>query len=186
MNGFLLRNGFKFSGKTHWSKAHFNWIATIRLQHPNQQLALQEYVDAIHESTRRVERLTTSIRELVAKWRWAPVVAALQSLRGVSLLTAVITVAELGDLGRFEAPEALMAYLGAVPSEHSSGETVQRGGITKTGNGHVRRVLVEAAWSYRLPARKTRGLLKRQEGLAQSILDIAWNCLLYTSDAADE
>ena len=131
-------------------------------------------MDTIHESTRRVERLTTSIRELVAKWRWAPVVAALQSLRGVSLLTAVITVAELGDLGRFEAPEALMAYLGAVPSEHSSGETVQRGGITKTGNGHVRRVLVEAAWSYRLPARKTRGLLKRQEGLAQSILDIAW------------
>lgn len=174
LNGFLLRSGFIFSGKSHWSKAHFNWIADIRMQHPNQQLTLQEYVDAIHESTRRVERLTASIRELVAQWRWAPVVAALQSLRGVSLLTAVITVAELGDLGRFEAPEALMAYLGAVPSEHSTGETVQRGGITKTGNGHVRRVLVEAAWSYRLPARKSRCLLKRQEGLAPSILDIAW------------
>lgn len=174
LSGFLLRNGFIYSGKTQWSKAHFNWIAALKMEHPSQQLALQEYVDAIHESTLRVERFIVSIRELLPQWRWAPVVAALQSLRGVSMLTAVITVAELGDLSRFENPVALMSYLGAVPSEQSSGETVQRGGITKTGNGHVRRVLVEAAWAYRLPARKTRCLLKRQEGLSQSIIDIAW------------
>jgi len=174
LNSFLLRNGFIYSGRSHWSKAHFNWIAAIKMPHPAQQFALQEYVDAIHESTRRVERFMVSIRELLPQWRWEPVVTALQALRGVSLLTAVITVAELGDLGRFEDPGALMAYLGAVPSEHSSGETVQRGGITKTGNGHVRRVLVEAAWAYRLPARKSLYLLKRQEGLAQSVIDIAW------------
>lgn len=174
LSGFLLRNGFIYSGKSYWSKAHFNWISDIKMQHQAQQLTLQEYVDAIHESTRRVERFIASIRELVPQWRWEPVVAALQSLRGVSLLTAVTTLAELGDLSRFETPGALMAYLGAVPSEHSSGETVQRGGITKTGNGHVRRLLVEAAWAYRLPARKTRGLLKRQEGLTQNVLDIAW------------
>lgn len=174
LNGFLLRNGFIYSGKSHWSKAHFNWIAGIKMQLPVHQITLQEYVDAIHESVRRVERFTVQIRELLPQWRWKSVVEALQALRGVSLLVAATTLAELGDLSRFENPAALMAYLGLVPSEHSSGETVQRGGITRTGNGHVRRLLVEAAWAYRLPARKTRCLLNRQQGVAQSILDIAW------------
>lgn len=174
LNGFLLRNGFIYSGKSHWSKAHFNWIAGIKMQLPEHQITLQEYVDAIHESANRVARFTIQLRELIPQWRWKPVVEALQALRGVSLIVAASTVAELGDLSRFENPAALMAYLGLVPSEHSSGETVQRGSITRTGNGHVRRLLVEAAWAYRLPARKTHCLLSRQQGLAQSILDIAW------------
>jgi len=92
----------------------------------------------------------------------------------VSILTAVSTAAELGDLHRFKTPVELMAYLGLVPSEHSSGETVRKGGITKTGNRHVRRLLIEAAWAYHLPARKTRCLLKREDGLDQSVIDIAW------------
>jgi transposase len=108
----------------------------------------------------------------------APVVAALQSLRGVSLIVAVTTVAGLGDLTRFDHPSQLMAYLGLVPSEHSSGEHIKRKGITKTGNGHVRRILVEAAWAYRLPARRSVPLRKRQQGLSKIICQISWQAQL--------
>ena len=106
----------------------------------------------------------------------APVVTALQALRGVSLIVAATTIAELGDLARFEHPKRLMAFLGLVPTEHTSGPKKRQGGITKTGNGHVRRVLVEAAHAYQHPARITRPLLKRQEGLSKEIRDIAWKC----------
>ena len=112
------------------------------------------------------------------EWRWYTTVKALQALRGVSLLTAVTTIAELGDLTRFQNPKELMAYLGLVPSEHSSGDTVRRGGITKKGNSHARRICVESAWSYRYPARLTRFLLKRQKGLPADIRQIAWKAQL--------
>ncbi len=107
-------------------------------------------------------------------WSRAPFVGAYQALRGVSLIVATTVVAEIGDMSRFKNPKELMAYLGLVPSEHSSGNTVRRGSITRTGNGHVRRVLIEAAWAYRMQARKTLPLLKRQEGLSKSICDISW------------
>ena len=108
------------------------------------------------------------------QWRLTPVVEALQALRGVAPIVAITTVSEIGDITRFENPRQFMAYLGLVPSEHSSGQSVKRGSITKTGNGHVRRVLVEAAHAYSYPARISRFLLKRQQGLPQPIRDIAW------------
>ena len=108
----------------------------------------------------------------------APMVKALQALRGVSLISATITVAELGDLSRFQNPKKLMAYLGLVPSEHSSGETIRRGGITKTGNSHARRVLVEGAWTYKHHARVTLPLIKRQRDLPKSICQISWKAQL--------
>jgi transposase len=108
------------------------------MEHPAQKIALQEYIEAVHECTERVKRLSEQIRLAVEEWRLAPTVKALQSLRGVSLITAAITVAELGDISRFRHPKELMAYLGLVPSEHSSGESIKRGGITKTGNSHAR------------------------------------------------
>jgi len=108
----------------------------------------------------------------------APTVKALQSLRGVSVITAAITVAELGDITRFRHPKELMAYLGMVPSEHSSGESIKRGSITKTGNSHARRVLVESAWTYKHHARVTLPLIKRQEGLPKSICQISWKAQL--------
>ena len=118
------------------------------------------------------------IQQLLSSWRLFPVAKALQALRGVSLIVAATTVAESGDLRRFKNPSSLMAYLGLVPSEHSSGETTRRGRITKTGNGHVRRVSVEAAWSYRHQARITRHLLKRQHGLPSNIREISWRAQL--------
>ena len=135
------------------------------MPYPAQQVALQEYIDTVHENCNRVDRLTDQIRQLVPGWRLGPIVSALQAARGVSLIVAVTVLAELGDLSRFDKPSQLMAYLGLVPSEHSTGLSIKRGGITKTGNCHARKVLVEAAWSYRMQARVSRSLSKRQEGV---------------------
>ncbi len=121
-----------------------------------------------------MERITEQIRLLVPEWRLAPVVEAFQAMRGVSLIVAATMAAEVGDLSRFDSPRQLMAYLGLVPCEHSSGASVRRGGITKTGNGHARRVLVEGAWSHRHKARVGRAMGERQEGLPEAVLEIAW------------
>jgi transposase len=178
LNALLMRHGYIYQGRSRWSKAHFSWIADIAMAHVAQQVALQEYIDAVHESLQRVERLTDQIRQQVPQWRLAPVAAALQAARGVSLIVAVTTLAELGDLTRFDNAQQLMAHVGLVPSEHSSGDKIRRGSITKTGNSHVRRVLVEAAWAYRLPARCSRHLLQRQKGLAHSVVQVAWKAQL--------
>lgn len=178
LNAFLLRHGFSYSGQSKWSQAHFRWISDIKMGHPAQQITLQEYIDSLHDCSQRVKRLTQQIQQLLPSWRLFPVAKSLQALRGVSLIIAATTVAELGDLRRFKNPRSLMAYLGLVPSEHSSGETTRRGSITKTGNNHVRRLLVEAAWSYRHPARISRHLLKRQQGLPSNVREISWKAQL--------
>jgi transposase len=178
LGAFLLRSGLRYTGKTLWSLAHWRWISDIKMPHFAQQITLQEYVDAVRSCGERVDRMTEQIRQLSAQWRLNPVVEAIQALRGVSLVVAATTVAELGDLSRFDHPRYLMAYLGLVPSEHSSGESTKRGGITKTGNSNARRMLVEAAWSYRLPARVSRRLRNRQQNLPQAVWEIAWKAQL--------
>jgi len=178
LKAFLLRNSVVFTGSSQWSKAYFKWLADIAMPYPAQQVALQEYIYAVHESLNRVTRLTDQIRQMVPGWRLAPIVSALQAARGVSLVVAVTVLAELGDLSRFEKPSQLMAHLGLVPSEHSTGESIKRGGITKTGNSHARKILVEAAWAYRMQARVSRLLLKRQQGLPDQVCKIAWKAQL--------
>jgi transposase len=175
---FLLRHGYRYSGRSYWSTAHKKWIADIKMPHRAQQITLQEYVHAVQEQGERVQRLTRQIQELLPSWSLAPLVTALQALRGVSLIIAATIVAELGDLTRFDSAKQLMAYLGLVPSEHSSGGTTRRGGITKTGNGHARRVLTEAAHAYSHPARESRLLLARLEGLPKEIRQLAWKAQL--------
>jgi transposase len=118
----LLRLGFRYSGKTAWTPTHFRWFSALRMPHSAQQIAFQEYIHAVKESTERVSRLTEQVQTLMPEWRLAPVVKALQSMRGVAPMVATTTMAEIGDLGRFENPRQLMAYLGLVPSEHSSGK----------------------------------------------------------------
>jgi len=175
LSAFLLRHGLVYSGRTAWSLAHFRWLAGIKLPHPAQQIVFQEYMNAIRENTERAGQITLQIQQLIPQWRLAPVVQALQALRGVSMVSAAMILAELGDIPkRFENPTKLMAYLGLVPSEHSSGESKQRGSITKTGNAHVRRILTEAAWAYRVPARVSRFLFERQKDLPKPIRDISW------------
>lgn len=176
LSGMLLRLGIRYNGKSSWSLQHFRWLSDIKMPTPPQQVVFQEYVHAIRETSDRVGSLTRQIETLVPSWRMAPVIRAYQALRGVSLIVAATMVAELGDITRFDNPRQLMAFLGLVLSEHSSGEKTRKGGITKTGNSHARRVLVEAAHTYSHPARISRPLLQRQEGLSQTIRDIAWKC----------
>lgn len=179
---FLLRHGQTYSGKSNWTRAHYNWLSDIKMNHPAQQIALQEYISSVEETNERVSRLTQEITKLVKEWRLEPVVSAIQALRGVSLLTAATVIAEIGPLGRFSSPTQLMGYLGLVPSEHSSGPNIKRGGITKAGNGYARRALVEASWTYRFPARVTRHLRKRSGDLPQPVREIAWKAQLRLCD----
>ncbi len=176
LTGMLLRLGFRYSGKKSWGLAHIRWLSGIKMPTPAQQVVFQEYIHAIKETTDRLERLTQQIEELAPAWRMFPVLRAYQALRGVCLVVAATVIAELGDLTRFDNPKHVMAFLGLIPSEHTSGEKTRKGGITKAGNGHVRRVLTEAAHAYQFPARVSRALLQRQEGLDKTILDIAWKC----------
>ena len=148
-----------------WTLAYRRWLTTVRFDHPAQQIVLQDYIHAVEDAECGRDRLTRQIEELLPTWSMAPVVAALQAMRGVALIVAVTVVAEVGDFRRFANPRQLMAYLGLVPSEHSSGSTVRRGGITKAGNALARRVLIEGAWTYRMQARVSRKLHDRLEPL---------------------
>ena len=178
LKAFLLRQGRRYPGRAGWTRPYRRWLADLSFPLAPQHIALQEYRDTIDETERRVERLTDQLRQLTPAWRWAPVVDALQALRGVSFVTAVGLVAEVGDIRRFDHPRELMAYLGLVPSEYSSGPSVRRGGITKAGNPHARRLLAEAAWAYQGVPRIGRQMLYRQEALPKTVCDIAWKAQL--------
>jgi transposase len=174
LQSFLLRHDRIYRGLRAWTLAYRRWLTTVHFDHPAQQIVLQDYIDAVQDAEARRDRLTRQINELLPSWSMAPVAIALQALRGVALVVAVTVVAEVGDFRRFANPRQLMAYLGLVPSEHSSGSSIRRGGITKAGNALARRVLIEGAWTYRMPARVSRKLHDRLEPLPAAIRDIAW------------
>jgi transposase len=174
LQGFLLRHERVYSGPRAWTLAYRRWLTTVRFEHPAQQIVLQDYIHAVQDAETRRDRLTSQIEELLPNWSMAPVVAALQAMRGVAFVAAVTVVSEVGDFRRFINPRQLMAYLGLVPSEHSSGGSVRRGGITKAGNALARRVLIEGAWTYRMSARVSRKIHDRLEPLSAEIRDIAW------------
>jgi transposase len=178
LQGFLLRHERIYHGARAWTLAYRRWLTTVRFEHPAQQIVLQDYIHAVQEAESRRDRLTQQIEGLLPNWLMAPVVAALQAMRGVALVVAVTVVAEVGDFRRFANPRQLMAYLGLVPSEHSSGSSVRRGGITKAGNALARRVLIEGAWTYRMSARVSRKLLDRLDGLPAAVRNIAWKAQL--------
>jgi transposase len=173
LKAFLLRQGRRYPGREGWTLPYRRWLTDLSFPTAPQHITLQEYRDTIDETERRIARLTEQLRQLAPTWRWAPVVAALQALRGVSFITAVALLAELGDLRRFGRPRELMAYLGLVPSEYSSGPNVRRGAITKAGNPHVRRLLAEAAWAYQGIPRIGRQHAYRQEALPKIVGDIS-------------
>jgi transposase len=170
---FLLRHNRRFEGTT-WTDKHLGWIRALQFDHEAHHRVLVDYVHAVEEARARITRLDKDITELVESWSLKPLVQALQGLRGVRLLSAVVIAAELGDMARFSKPAQLMAYLGLVPSEHSSGESTKRGGITRTGNTHVRRILVESAWAYRFKPALTPSIRARNEPLSAGVRAIAW------------
>jgi transposase len=173
LSGFLLRQRCHY-GRPAWTKLHRRWLAGLRFEQAAHHLVLEDYIQTVEAAATRRDRLTAQIEAMLPDWTLAPVVAALQTMRGMALVNAATLVAELGDLSRFANPRQLMAYLGLVPSEHSSGASVRRGGITKAGSSAARRLLIEAAWSYRFPARVSRDLRLRQEDQPKLIREIAW------------
>jgi transposase len=175
---FLLRHGRRPTEKmTPWTAKHMDWIKRqVHFDQPALEATLLDYVQEVDHAVARIDRLEKSIDVAIAA---APadireVVEALQALRGVAKMTAVTIVSEVGSLSRFENPRQLMGYSGLVPSEYSSGKTIQRGRITKTGNSHLRRVIVESSWSYQFRPWVGGFLLKRQQGLPDDIKEIAW------------
>ena len=174
LGAFLLRHHRVYNGKSRWTKAHFRWLEEQKFEILLQQLVFQEYVDAAIAAGKRTDALVAQMHEMLTDWSERPTVEALMSLRGVSTITAMTVLAELGDLTRFDSPRELMGFLGLVPGEYSSGSRRRQGAITKTGNGHVRRLLVESAWAYRFPARKTAHLRRKGAKAPDRVQAIAW------------
>jgi len=174
LSKFLLRQGRRYPGKTTWNKTHRAWIAAQEFAEPAQQHVLADGLATVETATLRVDQLTQRLRELAESWDRMPLVKALQALRGVEFVTAVTVVAEVGDFRRFPTAGDFMSYVGLIPTEQTSGDTRRRGPITKTGNAHVRRLLVESAWHYRRQPRIGKALRERSVGIAPGVCAIAW------------
>lgn len=174
VSAFLLRHGRIYQRSKPWTMRYRRWLQTLAFDHPAHQIALQEMLQAERNASERLERLTGHIEALVPDWTLAPAVNALQALRGVALISAVTFMSEIGDVRRFETPVKLMAYLGLVPSEYSTGKTTKRGGITRAGNARVRHKLIEGAWTYRLQARPGERKLYILREQSPEVQDIAW------------
>jgi transposase len=173
---FLLRLGVTApAGVRTWTLKYEHWLDGLLWRHPAQELAFSEYRHNLEEVTQRIARLENELATLAGSSPHARTIAALQAMRGIKLITAVTLVSEIGDITRFQAPRQLMAYAGLVPSEHSSGGRVRRGALTKTGNAHLRRVLVETAWHYRHRPLDTPALRQRQRGVDARACRIAWS-----------
>lgn len=148
LSKFLLRKGIVYPGRRAWTKAHGEWLASLSFGDPCEQLVFEEYLEAVRSLELRRQRLDAAITDRASQPDLAPAVSALKCLRGISTVSAFSIVVEVGGFSRFPDARSFMSYVGLVPSESSSGETVSRGKITRTGNGHVRTLLVESAWCH--------------------------------------
>ena len=174
ISSLLLRLGLHYPGKKTWTRAHMVWLVSQKLAYREQRIAFEEMLLAVRHAQERVARLEQAITAAVPDWSLAKVVTAVMALRGLDLISATIFLTEIGDLSRFASPRQLMAYLGLVPGEQSTGETVRRTGITKAGNRRARRILVECSWSYRHPPRIGKKKLDKVAAAPQAVQEIAW------------
>src|ERR1700694_703491 len=182
VSALLLRQGRSYpESKKTWSKAHMSWLASQKFDYPEQRLVFEETMLAVRQAQERLERLEQAIRAAVPDWSLAEVVTGLMAMRGLDLISAATLLAEIGDLSRFRTPQQLMAYLGLVPSEESTGDTIKRGPITKAGNRRARRMLVECSWSYQHPPRVGTVKEHKVDAAPPAIREIAWKaqCRLY-------
>jgi transposase len=175
LKSFLLSHGVRYPGNADWGSSYRRWVSQHSFSNEWQQLAFEEHRRTLGDRMAQCERLEAALREAVVNWRFYPAVLGLQAMRGVQFTTAVGMLAEVGDLSRFEHPRQLMAWLGVTPSEHSSGDKRRQGSITKTGNSYARKLLIEAAWSYRHQARVSENIGRRHAGLPKRIIDRAWD-----------
>ncbi len=174
LQSFLLRQGRIYGGVACWSRAHAIWLADQKFEHQAQQIVFQDYINAVRDAEDRHAALVKQIERLVPEWRMRPLVEALCVMKGLDVVASSTILSVTGDLRRFSSPVKLTSYLGLVPSEHSSGDSVKRGGITKAGNVEVRRVLVQAAWCYRFPARVTKQKERLHTEAEKKVRDVAW------------
>ena len=174
LKGFLLRNGYRYAGKSAWTQAHMRYLRELVMCHSAQKFVLEETIQSIDRAVHRLAQLEAHLEIVVAEWRMKPIVEALQCLRGIAFISATTLVSELGDLSRFQHPKQLMAYLGLVTNERTTGTSRRQGSITKCGNGHARLFLIEAAHHYRLPPKISKELSRRQEGQPKRVRQIAW------------
>lgn len=170
---FLIRHGHIFSNGKKWTLRFWAWLSKVTFERECERLTFEHYVAEVRHLVERRAAIDTQIGRIAKAEPYATPVKKLVCLRGFSTLSAVALVAEIGDFRRFESPRQLMAYVGLVPREYSSGGKEKRGGITKTGNGHVRRLLIEAAWSYRRPARMGERVRAAYEGQPASVVEHA-------------
>lgn len=174
---FLLRRGLRAAaGVKSWTSKHLLWVKTLRFEHPAQMATFLDYLHEVEHAAERVKRLEQAIDQAIelAPAEMRTLIAALQALRGIRSISAATIVAEVGPLSRFARPKQLMGYSGMVSSEDSTGTSVRRGAITKTGNAHVRRIIGEAAWAYQHPPAMSPLLKQRQQGLSEEVKEIAW------------
>ena len=174
LKAFLLRHGYRYQGKAGWGEAHRRYLRELVFAHPAQKAILEEYLMAIGTARERIARAEAAMELMLEKWRLKPAVEALMAMRGFQLVAAMMTVSELGDIHRFEHPKKLMAYLGLVSSERSSGNKQRQGGISRAGNAHLRWLLVECSQHCALPPKVSKELSKRQEGVPREVLAISW------------
>lgn len=174
---FLLKHGLRYEGKS-WSCRHRAWLTDRRFEHRGQQVAFQSYLNRLGQAEARKKELEQQIADVVPEWSLGPMVNALQALKGVGLVIAATLVAEVGEFSRFASPRKLMAYLGLVPGEHSSGGSIRPRGITKAGNTDMRALLFEAAWCYRTTPKVGQFMTKHTIGVPQDAKDIAWKAQL--------
>ena len=174
LNSFLLRNGFKYSGKSRWTPAHMRYLRALTMPNDTLKLVLEAYMQAIDLNESRVAQLKENLIELLENWEWKPVVKALMGCKGFQEVAAMTIISELGDLRRFDNPRKLMAFLGLVPSEHSSGSTRRQGSITKCGNSHARWMLIESAQHFRRSPQVSAALTTRQIGLTTEVKELSW------------
>ena len=174
VSSLLLRLGLHYPRKTTWGKAHRTWLSCQKIAHREQRIVFEETLGAERQAQERADRLRDAIRAAVPEWSLSAAVTALCAMRGIDLIAAVTILAEIGDLSRFASPRELMGYLGLVPSERSTGDSVKRGGITKAGNRRARRILVESSWSYRFPPRIGREKQAKVEAAPEPVREIAW------------
>lgn len=175
LSAFLLRHGRHYApNRKPWTKIHSRWLGTQSFDEPAQQIVFQDYIQTVWTATERRDTMVKRIEELVPEWSLGEFVHGLRCFRGLDLVSAATLAANIGDIGRFDSPRQLMSFLGLTPSEYSSGGTIRRGGITKTGNREARRMLIEAAWSYRFPAKVAQHKARVLESQPKCVRDIAW------------
>jgi len=172
---FLLRNGYRYKGTSHWTQSHMQYLRELILADPAQKIILEEYLQRIDFAVQQIERIDDQMEKVLQTWSRKPLVDALMGFRGFQQTAAMVIISEIGDFKRFQHPKKLMAYLGLTPSEDSSGGRRRQGGITKCGNGHARWMLVESAEHYRKPPMISAALSKRQEGLSREVLKLSWH-----------